>query len=231
MSVFFDHAGTPWTELGDGIRRKIVGHTPDLMSVLVQFDKGAVGTPHAHEVMRMHRIRHLPVLQGGKLVGIISERDIVSRVVAKRRVGAGAIGQSAFSRGEAVPADWRIDQPTMIQPFLPAIQHEGELSFIFIDGAFSHALIKHTDFGKASFTASELAQRIKAADPENVLKVLGPAPAPLSRLKGEHRLQVLIKTRYRRQAREALDAAMLGLKEAQQDLKMITIEVDPVNLM
>jgi quercetin dioxygenase-like cupin family protein len=49
MSVFFDHAGTPWTELGDGIRRKIVGHTPGLMSVLVQFDQGAVGTPHAHD--------------------------------------------------------------------------------------------------------------------------------------------------------------------------------------
>ncbi len=97
--------------------------------------------------------------------------------------------------------------------------------------ALINALIKHSDFGKAAYLASELAQRIKAADPENVLKVLGPAPAPLSRLKGEHRLQVLIKTRYRRQAREALDAAMLGLKDAQQDLKMITIEVDPVNLM
>jgi quercetin dioxygenase-like cupin family protein len=41
---------TPWTELGDGIRRRIVGHTPQLMSVLVHFDKGAIGTPHAHEV-------------------------------------------------------------------------------------------------------------------------------------------------------------------------------------
>jgi quercetin dioxygenase-like cupin family protein len=40
---------TPWTELGEGIRRKIVGHTPELMSVLVQFDRGAVGTPHAHD--------------------------------------------------------------------------------------------------------------------------------------------------------------------------------------
>lgn len=47
----FTHADTvPWTELGDGIRRKVLAHTPDLMSVLVQFDKGAVGTPHAHDV-------------------------------------------------------------------------------------------------------------------------------------------------------------------------------------
>jgi quercetin dioxygenase-like cupin family protein len=50
MSPYFDPAATPWTELGDGIRRKIVGHTPQLMSVLVQFDQGAVGTPHEHDV-------------------------------------------------------------------------------------------------------------------------------------------------------------------------------------
>ncbi|MBI5257827.1 MAG: cupin domain-containing protein [Burkholderiales bacterium] len=46
---FFLDAEVPWTELGEGIRRKIVGHTPELMSVLVQFDKGAIGTPHAHD--------------------------------------------------------------------------------------------------------------------------------------------------------------------------------------
>lgn len=49
MSHYFDNASTPWTELGEGIRRKIIGHTPELMSVLVQFDKGAIGTPHAHD--------------------------------------------------------------------------------------------------------------------------------------------------------------------------------------
>ena len=47
---FFDQNATPWTEVEAGIRRKIVGHTPQLMSVLVQFDKGAIGTPHAHDV-------------------------------------------------------------------------------------------------------------------------------------------------------------------------------------
>jgi len=33
---------------------------------------------HAHEVMRTHHIRHLPVLAGGKLVGLLSERDLNS---------------------------------------------------------------------------------------------------------------------------------------------------------
>lgn len=69
------------------------------------------------------------------------------RVVVKRRVGAGAIGQDSFMRGSPPPADWRIDQPAMIQPFLPAIQHEGELSFIFVSGQLSHALIKRAAQG------------------------------------------------------------------------------------
>ena len=47
---YFDGTATPWTDLGDGLRRKIVGHPPQLMSVIMQFDKGAIGTPHAHDV-------------------------------------------------------------------------------------------------------------------------------------------------------------------------------------
>jgi acetoin utilization protein AcuB len=30
----------------------------------------------AHELMRKHHIRHLPVLHGGKLIGVVSERDL-----------------------------------------------------------------------------------------------------------------------------------------------------------
>jgi acetoin utilization protein AcuB len=30
----------------------------------------------AHDVMRSHDIRHLPVLHGGKLIGILSQRDL-----------------------------------------------------------------------------------------------------------------------------------------------------------
>lgn len=30
----------------------------------------------AHHIMREHRIRHLPVLDGGRVVGIVSDRDL-----------------------------------------------------------------------------------------------------------------------------------------------------------
>ena len=69
------------------------------------------------------------------------------RVVVKRRVGAGAIGQESFTRGDPRLTGWRMDQPALIQPFLPAIQAEGELSFIFVSGRFSHALIKRARSG------------------------------------------------------------------------------------
>lgn len=64
------------------------------------------------------------------------------RVVVKRRVGAGALGQFSFSRGDPALHGWRMGHAAMIQPFLPAIVSEGELSLIFIDGRFSHALMK-----------------------------------------------------------------------------------------
>jgi acetoin utilization protein AcuB len=31
---------------------------------------------HAHKILREHRIRHLPVLKGGHLIGIITDRDL-----------------------------------------------------------------------------------------------------------------------------------------------------------
>ena len=68
------------------------------------------------------------------------------RIVVKRQVGAGAIGQELLKRSE-IPEDWCFAQPAMVQPFLPAIAEEGELSFLFIGGEFSHALRKRAAKG------------------------------------------------------------------------------------
>lgn len=63
------------------------------------------------------------------------------QLVAKRQVGAGAQGQTSHRRGET-SADWTMDRPAMLQPFLPSVVEEGEYSFLFIDGELSHALLK-----------------------------------------------------------------------------------------
>lgn len=67
-------------------------------------------------------------------------------VVAKRQVGAGAEGQSIHHRTSLDP-DWRMAHPAMLQPFLPQIQQDGEYSFLFVDGQFSHALRKRAAVG------------------------------------------------------------------------------------
>jgi hypothetical protein len=65
-------------------------------------------------------------------------------LVFKRQIGAGAKGQHRLTRGEPIPA---MPHPMMVQPFLPMIQQEGEMSFIFIDGDFCHALVKRAQPG------------------------------------------------------------------------------------
>jgi len=69
------------------------------------------------------------------------------RVVVKRQVGAGALGQELIARSSLPSSDWNFGAPAMIQPFLPAIASEGELSFVFIDGELSHALRKRAKPG------------------------------------------------------------------------------------
>jgi hypothetical protein len=86
-------------------------------------------------------------------------------LVFKRQVGANAEGQYRLHRGDAVPP---MPEPMMAQPFLPSIQTEGEMSLIFIDGDFSHALIKSAAAGdyriQSSYGGSEQAHEPDPGD-------------------------------------------------------------------
>lgn len=50
MKMFFINDETPWEELGNGIKRKVMTWSDDLMMVCVHFDKGAIGTAHKHDI-------------------------------------------------------------------------------------------------------------------------------------------------------------------------------------
>lgn len=97
--------------------------------------------------------------------------------------------------------------------------------------ALINILVHDKDFDKANLAATDLARELKLCIKDASLRVLGPAPAPIARLKGEHRFQMLIKARSRRGAREALDIAMNRVIAFGHNPRSISIEVDPVSLM
>jgi len=97
--------------------------------------------------------------------------------------------------------------------------------------ALINVLIHDKDYDRANGTALAFARELREAGKESSMRVLGPAPAAISRIKGEYRFQVLIKARSRARARAALDVAMDRVAADGHSLRSISIEVDPMNLM
>jgi primosomal protein N' (replication factor Y) len=58
--------------------------------------------------------------------------------------------------------------------------------------------------------------------------VLGPAPAPLGRLRGEYRMQLLVKSTNRKLMRETLLAAIASRPDV---ARRTTVDVDPVSVL
>jgi primosomal protein N' (replication factor Y) len=90
--------------------------------------------------------------------------------------------------------------------------------------------IKHSNYDYAFENAQTLKNALINANKDNMCRIFGVAPAPLSRLKGEYRLQILIKSGSRAKLRETLDSA---LHDAQKtcDMRIVSVEIDPVNLL
>jgi primosomal protein N' (replication factor Y) len=97
--------------------------------------------------------------------------------------------------------------------------------------ALINVLVHDKDYDRANSTAMDFARELREAAKGSGLRVLGPAPAAISRIKSEYRFQVLIKAQSRARAREALDIAMDRATAAGHNPRSISVEVDPMNLM
>jgi len=97
--------------------------------------------------------------------------------------------------------------------------------------ALATLLVHGPDLGKVRNDSLELRKQLDLVNQERKCRVLGPAPAPLSRLKGEHRFQLLIKSRSRKDLREIADAALRAVAESGVNLRSINLEIDPVSIM
>ncbi len=97
--------------------------------------------------------------------------------------------------------------------------------------ALGSLLIREADLNVATETARILREALDAANSEKSCRILGPAPASISRLKGEHRIQILVKSPDRRKLREVLDIGMANAAENGANLRIVQVEIDPINLM
>ena len=93
-------------------------------------------------------------------------------------------------------------------------------------------LIHGEDLTRVQTTAAEIRQALDTANTARACRILGPAPAPLARLRGEHRFQILLKARNRTRMRAVLDLALAEAGTSRScDLHSVNVEIDPVNLM
>jgi primosomal protein N' (replication factor Y) len=98
--------------------------------------------------------------------------------------------------------------------------------------ALASLLVHHEDFARVESTASEIKRALDEANADRSIRILGPAPAPLARLRGEHRYHILLKARSRPRLRELLDLALANAAQTPScDLQAVNLEIDPVNLM
>ena len=113
-------------------------------------------------------------------VAIALDAFEATRVVVKRQIGAGALGQHSFAHDALPQPGWRMGHPAMVQPFLPSVVEEGEYTLVFIDGAFSHGVLKRAAAGEyriqSLYGGTELPFEPAASDLGQAKAVLGAIP-------------------------------------------------------
>lgn len=160
--VFWHEDGTDWTRF-DAVSPLLAWNYPAqkdmFMNRLAEIERSGAKLLNSGEVIRdnmdkayLARLSDLgaPVpptvsLETCSEAAILAcfDRFGADEIIIKPRIGAGAWRQVRLKRGQAVPAaDLLPPDTALVQPFLPAVTDEGELSLLYFGGTFSHGLIK-----------------------------------------------------------------------------------------
>jgi primosomal protein N' (replication factor Y) len=94
--------------------------------------------------------------------------------------------------------------------------------------ALVNVVVRGRTFEEAMQTAADLVRRLEPASASGGVQILGPAPAPLGRLRGEHRVQFFLKGTKRAEMRLALKTVLADVPEVR---RRITIDVDPLSVL
>jgi primosomal protein N' (replication factor Y) len=216
----------------DAIRRKGA-----LADILARFRDGAidvlVGTQMIAKGHDFPRVTLVGVISADVGLGLAdfraSERTFQLLTQVAGRAGRGeqageAIVQTLYPAHHSVQLACRQDFPAFYERelrFRRAMRYPPLVSLI-------NVIVRARTFAGAMDDAADVVQKLRESESDRSFTVLGPAPAPLGRLRGEYRAQLLVKGTNRKRMREALRSAL----EERPDLARRTVvDVDPVSVL
>jgi primosomal protein N' (replication factor Y) len=146
---------------------------------------------------------------------------------AGRGAAAGeAVVQTVFPGHYSIELACRQDYPAFYErelEFRRAMRYPPVVALI-------NGVVRGPSYREAMAAAGDLVDHIRGAAPPRAFTVLGPAPAPLARLRGEHRAQFFVKGPPA--SRAAMRASLLAALRARPDLgRKTAIDVDPLSIL
>jgi primosomal protein N' (replication factor Y) (superfamily II helicase) len=215
----------------DAIRRK-----GSLAQLLTRFRRGdidvLVGTQMIAKGHDFPRVTLVGVVSADVGLGIAdfraSERTFQLLTQVAGRAGRGeqpgeAIVQTLYPGHYSIQLACRQDYPAFYQrelTFRTAMRYPPVVSLV-------NTVVRSRTFAGAMDDAADIVQKVREAD-RGAVRVLGPAPPPLGKLRGEYRAQLLVKGANRRTIRELLQAALATRSDLQ---RRVVVDVDPLSVL
>ena len=216
----------------DAVRRR-----GSLDALLSRFRDGAidvlVGTQMIAKGHDFPRVTLVGVISADVGLGLAdfraSERTFQLLTQVAGRAGRGersgeAIVQTLYPTHYSVQLACRQDYPAFYERevhFRRSMRYPPFVSMV-------NVVVRARTFAGAMDDAADIAERLRPAEAERVFRVLGPAPAPLGRLRGEYRAQLLIKGTNRKGMREALMSVLAGRPDL---ARRTVVDVDPLSVL
>jgi primosomal protein N' (replication factor Y) len=206
-----------------------------LASLLSRFRDGAidilVGTQMIAKGHDFPRVTLVGVVSADVGLGLAdfraSERTFQLLTQVAGRAGRGerpgqAIVQTLYPNHYSIQLACRQDFPAFYERemlFRRAMRYPPMISLV-------NAVVRSRTFAGAMDDAADIVEKLRQAD--SGLRILGPAPAPLGKLRGEYRAQLLIKGMNRKRIREALQSALAARLDLQ---RRVVVDVDPLSVL
>ena len=216
----------------DSVRRKGA-----LTGLLTRFASGAldvlVGTQMIAKGHDFPRVTLVGVISADVGLGLAdfraAERTFQLLTQVAGRAGRGertgeAIVQTLFPGHYSIQLACRQDYPAFFEKELNyrrAMRYPPLVAMV-------NVVVRGRTLHAAMDTALDITARVEPAAATGGFAILGPAPAPLGKLRGEHRVQFFLKGRTRSAMREALRAALAGMPDVR---RRVTVDVDPLSVL